>query len=57
MGAELGATTSVFPFDEQMAAYLRATRRAALADLAKENLDLVARPRGRGRSRPVLRPR
>ncbi len=25
MGAELGATTSVFPFDERMATYLRAT--------------------------------
>ena len=28
MGAELGATTSLFPFDERMAAYLRATDRA-----------------------------
>ncbi|HSB60530.1 MAG TPA: aconitase family protein, partial [Vicinamibacteria bacterium] len=28
MGAELGATTSVFPFDDRMAAYLRATERA-----------------------------
>ena len=27
MGAELGATTSVFPFDERMAAYLEATDR------------------------------
>ncbi len=33
MGAELGATTSVFPFDARMATYLRATRRAAMADL------------------------
>jgi len=41
MGAELGATTSVFAFDERMDAYLRATRRGGLADLAKENLDLV----------------
>ncbi|TAH37397.1 MAG: aconitate hydratase [Planctomycetota bacterium] len=41
MGAEHGATTSVFPFDARMAAYLRATGRAALAALAEENEDLV----------------
>ncbi|HEX9792371.1 MAG TPA: aconitate hydratase [Planctomycetota bacterium] len=41
MGAEHGATTSVFPFDERMAAYLRATKRADLAELAEQNLDLV----------------
>ena len=34
MGAELGATCSVFPFDQRMDSYLRATGRAALADLA-----------------------
>ena len=36
MGAELGATTSVFPFDERMATYLRATNRADLAALAEK---------------------
>ncbi len=36
MGAELGATTSVFPFDDRMAAYLRATDRAEWAALAEE---------------------
>ncbi|MBI4255836.1 MAG: aconitate hydratase [Candidatus Rokubacteria bacterium] len=36
MGAELGATTSVFPFDSRMAAYLRATDRADVAALAEE---------------------
>ena len=36
MGAELGATTSVFPFDIRMAAYLRATERAEIADLAEQ---------------------
>jgi aconitate hydratase len=41
MGAELGATCSVFPFDERMDTYLRATRRAALADLAQANVDLL----------------
>ncbi|MDO8544192.1 MAG: aconitate hydratase [Opitutaceae bacterium] len=34
MGAELGATTSVFPFDKRMADYLRATNRAEVASLA-----------------------
>ncbi len=41
MGAELGATTSVFPYDQRMAAYLRATERGALADLADANADLL----------------
>ena len=36
MGAELGATTSVFPYDDRMANYLRATHRGDLADLANE---------------------
>ncbi|MGH7267054.1 MAG: aconitase family protein, partial [Candidatus Rokuibacteriota bacterium] len=36
MGAELGATTSVFPFDHRMATYLRATDRAEIAALAEE---------------------
>ena len=34
MGAELGATSSLFPFDHRMDSYLRATGRTALADLA-----------------------
>jgi aconitate hydratase len=37
MGAELGATTSVFPFDERMAVYLRATGREELAALAERH--------------------
>lgn len=41
MGAELGATTSVFPFDASMDRYLRATSRAKLADLAAQHKDLV----------------
>lgn len=32
MGAEVGATTSVFAYDAKMADYLRATERAAVAD-------------------------
>src|SRR6266446_2118207 len=45
MGAELGATTSIFPFDPRMAAYLRATDRGDLAALAEEFREqLVADP-------------
>ena len=36
MGAELGATCSVFPFDQRMDTYLKATGRGALADLAQQ---------------------
>ncbi|NLN93473.1 MAG: aconitate hydratase [Candidatus Hydrogenedens sp.] len=35
MGAEVGATTSLFPFDESMAAYLEATGRAEVARAAR----------------------
>ncbi|MTI38146.1 aconitate hydratase, partial [Fulvivirga lutimaris] len=41
MGAEIGATTSTFGYDESMDRYLRATERAEVADLAngvKEHL-------------------
>ena len=41
MGAELGATCSVFPFDERMDTYLRATGRGSLAELAHKNLHLL----------------
>ncbi len=36
MGAEIGATTSTFGYDESMDRYLRATNRADVADAAKE---------------------
>lgn len=36
MGAELGATCSIFPFDDRMSTYLKATRRADVAKLAEE---------------------
>ncbi len=36
MGAEIGATTSVFPYDNKMADYLKATGRKEIADLANE---------------------
>jgi aconitate hydratase len=35
MGAEIGATTSLFPFDAHMAGYLRITERADVARLAE----------------------
>src|SRR5690242_2679569 len=41
MGAEIGATTSTFGYDEKMAQYLRGTKRKEVADLAdkvKEHL-------------------
>ncbi|HOI87936.1 MAG TPA: aconitase family protein, partial [Lentimicrobium sp.] len=34
MGAEIGATTSIFGYDERMSAYLRETGRAKVADMA-----------------------
>ncbi|MBK9399852.1 MAG: aconitate hydratase [Bacteroidetes bacterium] len=34
MGAEIGATTSIFSYDEKMASYLRGTSRKDVADLA-----------------------
>ena len=42
MGAELGATSSIFPFDDRMAEYLRFTGRADLADLAGAHRGLLA---------------
>jgi aconitate hydratase len=45
MGAEIGATTSLFPFDEKMAAYLRITNRVDVAALAEGMADhLMADP-------------
>ena len=35
MGAEIGATTSVFPFDDKMSAYLKITKRPDVAILAE----------------------
>jgi len=45
MGAEVGATTSVFPFDERMATYLKTTGRETVAELAQQHAPaLVADP-------------
>jgi aconitate hydratase len=42
MGAELGATTSMFPYDDHMGQYLRATNRAALVPLAEKYKHLLS---------------
>ena len=44
MGAELGATTSIFPYDSRMARYLEATGRGQLARLAGRRARAYWRP-------------
>ncbi|KFM15205.1 Aconitate hydratase protein [Marine Group I thaumarchaeote SCGC RSA3] len=45
MGAEIGATCSVFPYDERMETYLKYTNRDDIAELANQNKEsLVADP-------------
>jgi aconitate hydratase len=46
MGAEHGATTSIFPYDERMGTYLKATCRSELAALAARNADLLSADEG-----------
>ena len=41
MGAEIGATCSIFPFDEKGEQYLLATGRSDIANLAKDNMHLL----------------
>ena len=41
MGAEIGATCSLFPYDKTMETYLRATGRNSIADLANKHIDLL----------------
>ncbi len=36
MGAEIGATTSIFAYDESMSRYLKATKRSELAEMADD---------------------
>ena len=42
MGAEIGATCSIFSYDEKMETYLRATKRQDIADLADKYKELFA---------------
>ncbi|AJM93337.1 MULTISPECIES: aconitate hydratase [Nitrosopumilus] len=45
MGAEIGATCSVFPYDERMETYLKYTNRSGIAELANQNKEsLIADP-------------
>jgi len=41
MGAEVGATTSLFPFDASMSRYLGATGRSGVSELANKNSSLL----------------
>src|SRR5947209_1528201 len=41
MGAEIGATCSIFPYDERMETYLRATNHEKIADLANKHKHLL----------------
>ncbi|MBL8006621.1 MAG: aconitate hydratase [Ignavibacteria bacterium] len=46
MGAEIGATTSVFPYDEKMFRYLKATEREEVGKLANELKDYLKADEG-----------
>jgi aconitate hydratase len=41
MGAEVGATCSVFPYDSRMETYLKYTNREKIAELANQNKELL----------------
>ncbi|MDD4108396.1 MAG: aconitate hydratase, partial [Prolixibacteraceae bacterium] len=41
MGAEVGATTSIFPYDNSMDRYLRATGRSQIADMANDIKEFI----------------
>ena len=42
MGAELGATTSIFPYDDRMDTYLKSTDRDDILEFIHENTELLA---------------
>ncbi|EDO47951.1 predicted protein [Nematostella vectensis] len=46
MGAEIGATTSIFPYNHRMEAYLRATERSKVAELANQYKHLLSSDEG-----------
>ncbi len=41
MGAEVGATCSIFPYDQRMETYLKYTNRGKIAELANNNKELL----------------
>jgi aconitate hydratase len=46
MGAEIGATTSIFPYNDRMAEYLKATKRDQFVDWANKNRDYLSADEG-----------
>merc|ERR550514_20687 len=46
MGAEIGATTSIFPYTSSMSEYLKATNRGAMAEECEKNLNLLCPDNG-----------
>lgn len=46
MGAEIGATTSIFPYNGRMKEYLASTSREAIASVASENSELLSADAG-----------
>jgi len=46
MGAEIGATTSIFPYNERMARYLIATERGEIAKISEQYKHLLASDEG-----------
>ena len=41
MGAEIGATCSIFEYDQRMETYLRSTNRSEIANIANKNMDIL----------------
>ena len=41
MGAEIGATCSIFEYDVRMETYLKVTHRAEIAEVANQNIDIL----------------
>jgi aconitate hydratase len=46
MGAEIGATTSIFPYNSRMSEYLKATGRDGIASMATQNKSLLSADEG-----------
>lgn len=46
MGAEIGATTSVFPFNDNMVKYLKATGRERIAEEAMKYKEILTADAG-----------
>ena len=46
MGAEIGATTSMFPYNKRMEAYLKATGRGQIAEFANQYSHLLGADEG-----------